>query len=283
MVSEAKDVKALMDSPPLLEALFFPRVTPKLQPPENAQDLDVKVADDIHIGCRIFTAQKDLPIIIFYHGNGEIVPDYDDVGPMYLQQNINFAVADYRGYGWSGGSPLVSTFLEDANVVFDKLKQWFRDNGFTGEIFIMGRSLGSACAIDISVNKSDELDGLILESGFAMTLPLANALGIDLLSLGIQEGETFNNGGKIEQFEKPTFMLHGQLDQLIPFWQAEKLHSLCGAKAKELQMVPGADHNSLIAVGGVLYFQVIRKFIDKTIGGVPGWREKRKEYKAQQK
>ncbi len=281
-MSEQVDIMSLMDSPALLQMLFHPQQEAKTATPENTVDVDITVDDNIEIGCRIFTVDKEAPIIIFFHGNAEIVTDYDDVGPMYQQQNINYAVADYRGYGWSTGSPLVSTFLSDANTVFIQLRKWFRDNDYTGEIFVMGRSLGSACAIDVGVNNEEDLDGMIIDSGFAMTLPLAKVLGLDIEPFGITEEQTFNNGGKIENFKKPTFMLHGQLDQLIPVWQAEKLHNLCGAKARELQMIPGADHNSLIAIGGLMYFQAIKKFIDKTIGAIPDWRERRKAHKVAQ-
>ncbi|WP_232362548.1 alpha/beta hydrolase [Desulfogranum mediterraneum] len=276
------DTASLMDAPEFTQLLFFPRTVARNTPPEQAVDVDVTLEPELKIGCRIFTVSKSAPTIIFFHGNGEIVSDYDEIGPMYQQQGINFAVADYRGYGWSDGVPLVSTLLSDCNQTFEQLRSWLSSEGYSGEIFVMGRSLGSACAIEVGVNHSEELAGMIIESGFAHTLPLAQTLGMDLARLDISEEQTFNNGGKIEQFEKPIFMLHGQLDQLIPVWQAEKLHSLAGAKAKELQMVPGADHNSLIAIGGLLYFQTIRKFIDKTIGAVPDWRERRKQYREQQ-
>jgi fermentation-respiration switch protein FrsA (DUF1100 family) len=146
----------------------------------------------------------------------------------------------------------------------------------------MGRSLGSASAIDVAVNNSDEVSGLIIESGFAKTLPLAKVLGLDLEKMGITEEQTFNNSEKIGKFTKPTFILHGQYDQLIPLWQAETLQAESGAKSKEFQIVPGADHNSLIAVAGQLYFQTIGKFVEKAAGTAPDWRQRRRQFKAQQ-
>ena len=100
--------------------------------------------------------------------------------------------------------------------------------------------------------------------------------------MGISEEQTFDNGGKIARFTKPTYILHGQRDTLIPLWQAETLMAESGAKGKELQIVPGADHNSLIAIAGRLYFQAIRKFVDKAAGLAPDWRERRKRFKEQQ-
>lgn len=281
-VSELPNIEALMDNPQVLQLLFHPRKESRNTPPTDAVDIDTVVGDGIRIGCRAYTVSKTAPIIIFYHGNGEIVADYDEIGGMYQQQGLNFAVADYRGYGWSEGTPLVSTFLADANQVFDQIREWFSENGYTGELFVMGRSIGSACAIDVAVNRNEDLTGLIIESGFAKTLPLAKVLGLDLEAIGVHEGQTFDNDGKIAKFEKPTLILHGQFDQLIPVWQAERLHAQCGGKKQELQIVPGADHNSLITVAGVLYFQTIKKWIDKTIGAVPDWRERRRAFKKAQ-
>lgn len=271
-----------MDRPEITQLLFHPIKVIKNATPPGAIDLEAQIEGGITIGCRLFSHSTTAPTLIFFHGNGEIIPDYDEIGPSYLQQGINFLVTEYRGYGWSGGTPLTSTLLPDSNALFVQLKQWLSDHGYTGALFIMGRSLGSASAIDVAVNHSDAISGLIIESGFAKTLPLAKVLGVDLEQMGITEEQTFNNSSKIGRFTKPTFILHGQYDQLIPLWQAETLNAESGAKSKELQIVPGADHNSLIAVAGLLYFQTIKKFIDKAAGTAPDWRERRRQFKAQQ-
>ena len=271
-----------MDRPEIIQHIFHPVKVAKNVTPPGAIDIEPQLEGGVAIGCRLFSHSLAAPTLIFFHGTGEIIPDYDEIGPYYLQQGINFLVTEYRGYGWSGGTPLTSTLLPDSNSLFVLLRRWLSDHGYTGALFVMGRSLGSASAIDVAVNHSSEISGLIIESGFAKTLPLAKVLGLDLEEMGIAEEQTFNNSSKIEQFTKPTFILHGQHDQLIPLWQAETLQAASGAKSKELQIVPGADHNSLIAVAGQLYFQAIKKFIDKAAGTAPDWRERRRQFKAQQ-
>lgn len=271
-----------MDHPEIVQLLFRPIQVAKNTPPEEAIDIDVPVADGVRIACRLYRHAVTSPTLIFFHGNGEIIPDYDEVGPSYVREGINFLVAEYRGYGWSTGTPLTSTLLPDSNHTFLFLKDWLKEHGYTGALFVMGRSLGSASAIDVAVNHSEEVSGLIIESGFAKTLPLAKMLGVDLAAMGITEEESFNNSGKITRFTKPTFILHGQYDQLIPLWQAETLQAESGARSKEFQIVPGADHNSLIAVAGQLYFQTIRKFVEKTAGIAPDWRERRRQFKTRQ-
>ncbi|WP_456386530.1 alpha/beta hydrolase [Desulfolithobacter sp.] len=267
-----------LDSPEILNILFHPRTCEKTPIPPGATDIPVKMDDEATIGCRLFSAGLEAPTILFFHGNGEIVADYDEIGPRYVEAGMNFLITDYRGYGWSTGTPTASTLLDDAHTLYHFLGTWLKDQGYTDQLFIMGRSLGSACAIELASCYNDEIKGLIIDSGFAETLPLARSLGLDLEAMGIGEEETFNNGGKIESVTRPTFILHGQQDDLIPLWQAQKLHANCGARSKELQIVPGADHNSLIAVGGIYYFNAIKTFVDK-VTGASDWRRRRKAYK----
>jgi uncharacterized protein len=255
-----------LDRPEILRVIFYPRQTERNPAPPGARDIDFSVDQDIRIGCRLYAAEKDAPVIFYFHGNGEIVADHDDLGPFYTDQSLNFLVCDYRGYGWSGGSPSVGAIIGDGRVLYEKTRKWLAENGYTGSFLVMGRSLGSANAIDLAAEYSDEIDGLIIESGFAETLPLAANLGIDLSAMGLTEEDGFNNIGKIEKVTKPILILHGQTDSLIPLGQAQKLHSAAGAKYKELQIVPGADHNSMVATGGKLYFQTIRRFAAKAAG-----------------
>ena len=267
-----------LDQPDILSVLFYPRRSVESAPPEGAINIDIHVAENINIGSRLFTADKEAPVILFFHGNGEIVPDYDDIGPVYTKLGINFLITDYRGYGWSSGTPTASTMIADGRIIYEKITKWLADNGYTGKLFVMGRSMGSSSAIDLAEQYPEKLSGLIIESGFAETVPLAMTLGIDLTALGISEEDGFNNTHKISSVTIPTFILHGQRDSLIPLWQAQKLHAACGAKSKELQIVPGADHNTIIAVAGMLYFQAIKGYIDKQTGA-SNWRKRRKKFK----
>ncbi len=267
-----------LDRPEVVNVLFYPRESIKAKPPEGSTNIDILISEDVVIGCRLHTADKKAPVILFFHGNGEIVPDYDDIGPVYARLGINFLVADYRGYGWSTGTPSATALISDGRIIYQKAVTWLADNGYSGKILVMGRSMGSAPAIDLASQYSKELAGLIIESGFADTIPLAQTLGVDLAALGITEEECFNNATKISAVTIPTFILHGQQDSLIPLWHAEKLHASCNAKSKELQIVPGADHNTLIAVAGMLYFQAIKGYVDK-LTGASDWRIRRKNFK----
>lgn len=270
-----------LDQPEVLATIFYPEKCAKTPLPDNAREIEIEVEDGIVIGCRFFVHDQASPTILYFHGNGEKVADYDTIGPMYTAAGMNFLVVDYRGYGWSDGSPTVSNMLSDAEVLFAEVRNYLNFHEFGGAFFLMGRSLGSVPVIELAKNHEDAIKGLILESAIADTLPLAKNLGLNFESIGFTEEDGFGNIEKIEKITKPTFIFHGGRDALIAPAEAEKLQSYSGARTKEFMVIPGADHNSMIAVGGRLYFQTIKTFIDK-LTGASNWRKRRKAGKTTQ-
>ena len=125
----------------------------------------------------------------------------------------------------------------------------------------MGRSLGSAPALEIAANHAGEIQGLILESGFAETLPLLGLLGINAKALEATEENGFGNDRKIAMFAQPTLIIHAEHDHIIPFVQAERLYEKSAAARKKILMIPGANHNDILFRGGEKYFQTIADFV----------------------
>ncbi len=251
-----------LDHPAVKAALFYPRQD-FTAPPVGAQDHGIEVEAGVVLGGRFFLAADPAAVnLLFFHGNGEVVGDYDDVGPQYNAQGINLLAVDYRGYGHSTGSPTVTAMLQDAHRILSWVLAWLAKEGCTGHLVVMGRSLGSVSAIELAATE-EAVAGLIVESGIAQTLPLLRTLGLDVQALGIEEADGFGNLEKIARVQKPTYILHAQHDQIIPLIQAEELQSVCGARSKEFQMIPGADHNNILALTGKLYFQAIKQFLKR--------------------
>ncbi|MFA6898908.1 MAG: alpha/beta hydrolase [Desulfurivibrionaceae bacterium] len=251
-----------LDHPEVLAALFYPRQDTAALP-VGAQDHGIEVEPGVVLGARSFlTADPAAVNLLFFHGNGEVVADYDDVGPQYNTQGINFLAVDYRGYGQSTGIPTVTNMVQDSHLVLRWVQAWLVGEGRTGHLVVMGRSLGSVSAIELAASEA-AVAGLIVESGIAQTLPFLRTLGLDVQTKGIDEADGFGNLEKIARVQKPTYILHAQHDQIIPVVLAEELQSACGARSKEFQMIPGADHNNILALTGKLYFQAIKQFLKR--------------------
>ena len=256
---------SILDRPEILNFLFYPRKDSGWGVPEYAKLFEIKAQDGTRIGCRFYLCDPEKPHIVFFHGNGEIAEDYDDIGQVYTKLNLNFMVADYRGYGRSEGEPSVSSMLTDAHDVFTSIRKWMEQESRNGPVWIMGRSLGSASAIELAALYPDMITGLIVESGFSETLPLLNRLGIDTKSLGIRKDQVFSNAEKIKGVSKPTLIIHAQYDQIIPLSHGEDLFKKTSATMKKFHMVPGADHNTILMMAGMSYFDLIEGFIRHSV------------------
>jgi alpha-beta hydrolase superfamily lysophospholipase len=261
MVFTGHDVSAL-DRMEVLQYLFHPRKEQIKSPPEGVTDFFIPVEEGVRLGARLYLAEAKEPHLLFFHGNGEIASDYDPIGPVYNSYGISFLVVDYRGYGRSTGIPTASNLLSDAHTIFRELLAWLKKQDRTGPLIIMGRSLGSAPALEVGFSYQDEISGLILESGFARTVPLLDRLGVATATLGISEADGFSNFGKIRDIGKPTLIIHGQNDEIIPSQEADILLANAGTMRKQLMVAAGCGHNNILQRCGDLYFQSISQFVE---------------------
>jgi len=230
--------------------LFYPRGGEPIPPStERIKTIIIPVEENIIIGARCHVKSKIVPNILFFHGNGEIVSDYDDFAPFFLDLGFNFIPVDYRGYGFSTGSPSVSSMMRDCHAVFSYIKDWLLAEQMSGPLLVMGRSLGSASALELAAHYSDQIDGLILDSGFAHTRPLLENLGLDPDAIGFREGDGFRNLQKIKGYQHPTLIIHGDNDEIIAVTEGRELYETCPSKVKKLLIIPGAGHNELLMYG----------------------------------
>ena len=235
---------------------FYPRKNWSATP-SGANDHAVKVDDEISLSCRFFSVGQEAPTILFFYGNGETATDYNGIAPVYNQSGLNFFVADYRGYGRSGGWPSFTTMLADSVKVLHYVESMLKAEGYSGSIFVMGRSMGRHSAFELAANHSSRLGGVIIESGrpilgnFVYTLPPQDAKALEAAYLE-----------KVSSISIPSLVIHGEEDELAPVQQAVLMHESFASEEKRLLTIPGAGHNDLLYRGLNEYFAAIREFTD---------------------
>jgi len=255
-----------LDQPFLLQFIFYPRkdFTPC---PENSFNLSVRVGDGVSISCRLYMGHPEWPWILFFHGNGEVVSDYDEISPLYHQKKINLVVADYRGYGASTGFPTLTDVVQDAHVIFKEVREELSRKNLRKDLWVMGRSLGSISALELAYHYQEEMKGLIIESGFPSVVRIMSHLGMPAHGMGLEKMDQ-ECLERIEKIFLPTLILHGELDSLVPLENAKDIYQHLGTKEKELLVIPSATHNDIMLVGFMDYFKAIQQFIDNTVGGI---------------
>lgn len=250
-----------IDIPDLLSFIFYPRpdITP---PPANSFDFSVAVEPGIDIGCRLYQGSPSWPSILFFHGNGEVASDYDDMSPYYIEREANLIVADYRGYGRSGGIPTLTHISRDCHLVLERTHELLREKGFRGDLLVMGRSLGSMPALELAASHPDLVKAVIIESGFMCILSVVFNLGLPIGgkrdSLDEIEGQCTNIARAVAV---PALVIHGEEDSLVPVKEGRRLYETIGSQDKKLVTIEDADHNTIAFVDIDRYFDEIQHFV----------------------
>jgi len=251
-----------LDQDNVLCALFYPRREERALS-FDPRRISVRVAQDILVHGYLYLAVETAPVVLLFHGNGELAAEHGLMAKILTELGLSLLVMDYRGYGLSGGSPSTSHLLNDAITIFDALPELLLQHGISPkQVFIMGRSLGSAAACEIASSRADKIAGLIIDSGFASTQPLLIRVGLDLGSYD-ENRDGHGNGRKIAHFAGRTLIMHGEQDTLIPPTEAEALFKLSGAQNKRLVIIPDANHNNLLSVGFLHYQKALEEFVGR--------------------
>jgi len=117
------------------------------------------------------TPPEDTPLLVYYHGNGEICTEYTFYAGLYQKFPVTLMVFDYRAYGWSTGEPQMGCLTKDPVMCMRKLPELLEMHKlpwpWPAPLILMGRSLGSAVAGRLIGHFPDMFDGLIIDSGTA--------------------------------------------------------------------------------------------------------------------
>ncbi len=253
---------SLIDQPFLLQFIFYPRkdFTPCLK---NGFDFFVPVENGISVSCRFYMGHHEWPWILFFHGNGEVASDYDEISPFYHQRKINLVVADYRGYGASTGTPTLTYLAQDAHAVYKQVREELSRRNLREDLWVMGRSLGSISAFELAYHYQQEMKGFIIESGFPSVVRIMFHLGVPALGMGLEKIDR-EWVERIKKIFLPALIIHGDFDSLVPLQNAKDVYRYLGTREKRLLVIPSGTHNDIMLVGFKDYFQAIQEFVEKT-------------------
>jgi pimeloyl-ACP methyl ester carboxylesterase len=253
---------ALLDRRGLAQGLFYPRRDVS-GPPQGATDHRVDVGDGVQVACRFYALDHLRPSLLFFHGNGEIASDYDMIAPAYHEIGANLLVADYRGYGASGGRPSFASLISDAHPVLSRFHALLDEEGFSGRRFVMGRSLGGLPAAELAATAHQRLAGLIIESSAPSLTRIRRRAGIDESDSEIARVVEAHDL-RLAAIRLPVLQIHGEWDEIIPLQHGVAFHEGLATDAKQLVIIPGAGHNDIGWVGRELYFGALAGFIART-------------------
>ena len=159
------------------------------------------------------------PVIIFAHGNGELIDFWADEFLHFTREGISILLVEYPGYGRSKGSPSQESITNAFIKAYDMVAK--RDDIDPEKIVFLGRSLGGGAVCSLAQHRKPA--AIILMSSFINTKSFARKY----LAPGTLIRDSFENIKTIEQFDGPVLIMHGRHDELIPYDHGIKLHKAC--------------------------------------------------------
>lgn len=249
---------SIFDRDEFNDRLFFPRPDAS-PPPAEASDRMVEV-DGARLHVRVHAAPPAAGTLLLFHGNGEVVADYDGAAARFARAGVALAVMDYRGYGRSTGRPTLRTLISDARRVADVVQPRL----------VMGRSLGGVAAHELYARPVAGMEGVILESALFDLGSLIRRRGlVPPASFTEEERAMFEPAAKLALGRLPLLVLHGERDELIALSEAGSALGAAGTAAadKALVVVPGRGHNDVS--GGDRYWSALAAFVARRSSARP--------------
>jgi pimeloyl-ACP methyl ester carboxylesterase len=207
--------------------------------------------------------------ILFSHGNAE------DIGQInewlaYISRLFSVSVLsyDYRGYGLHEGEPTESSCYADIEAAYGLLTQ---EMGIpASRIILYGRSIGSGPTCYLAQrlcekarprvsawsmlmcsgpNFTDETDAALafqLPAGLILQSPIASAIRVVSKGLAMAASplDIFPNINRIDKILIPTLIVHGKVDEVVPYWHGAELYAKA-ARGYKLLSLEYAGHNNI--------------------------------------
>jgi len=185
------------------------------------EKVKIKTQDSIELTS--WYHEKDVSnykTILFLHGNAGSLQNRIHKINHFNNININFLIVAWRGFSGNKGKPTEKGLYEDAASAV----RWLKSNGIKEKnIIIYGESLGTAVAIEIAQNKN--FAGIILESPFTSMVD-AGKEKYPFLPIKFLLKDKYESDKKIKNIKSPILVMHGEVDNLVPFYMGKKIYDL---------------------------------------------------------
>lgn len=186
--------------------------------PEGATLLTAKAADGVPVNALVFDNPKATRTIVHFHGNAETAEANAFLAREMKKRGFATVLVEYRGYGRSKGtSPTEEGLYLDATAVLDALTA----RGVKpADIVLWGQSLGTGVAAEMA--RRDRGARLVLVAPFTSTVDMASRV-IPFMPVSMVMVDRFDTLAKAPSIAAPALVVHGDIDDVIPFEQGERV------------------------------------------------------------
>jgi hypothetical protein len=211
-------------------------------PPELVETA-TRASDGTRVRMLELPAPAGAPTVVHFHANRETVEGVADFARRLHAAGLGVLLAEYRGYGASrDGSPSEEGLYADGEAALDVLAA--RGIG-PARVILSGTSLGTGVAAEMA--RRGRGSRLVLVAPYTSIPDLVTDVA-PLLPARWLVPDHFDTLAKAASIRVPTLVVHGDADEIVPFWMGERLASAIAVA--RLVRVPGGRHGDLLARDG---------------------------------
>jgi hypothetical protein len=227
--------------------------------PDSIEDYYLESSDGVKLSAFYIPNPDANKTVMYFHGNAGNASQRLPIATALAKLRSNVLLVEYRGYGLSEGKPSEAGIYIDARAALAFL---VKQRGITPDnIILLGRSLGSAPAIDLALDH--DFAGLILVTPLSSGKDVAKNSGMGYLIPFI--GDPFNNKDKIAELTIPILIIHGDSDEVLPLEMSLTLEKLAQSPTK-MVIIPSAGHNNIVNDYEEIFYGHVKSFYDDVLG-----------------
>lgn len=177
--------------------------------------------------------------VVYFHNNRETVETRLGLAHSLASRGFDVLLVEYRGYGVSAGpSPSEEGLYADAEAALDMLAS----RGVPpSRIILWGTSLGTGVAAEMASRGRGSQ--LVLVTPYTSIPELVSNVA-PFVPARFLVADHFDTLSKAERIRVPTTIVHGDADEIVPFWMGERIaQSIPGAR---LVRVRGGHHGDIL-------------------------------------
>jgi hypothetical protein len=187
----------------------------------DVEDVEFCAEDGTSLHGWWFPHENAKGVLLICHGNAGNISDRLWMAEDLRDIPLHVFLFDYRGYGKSGGLPSEKGMGKDVCAAWEFARAKVEGSEEDPPIFVYGRSLGGAVAIQLA--SILPVRGVMLESTFTSILDVGKRF-YPWLFPKVTCRHPFRSDLRILAVKAPILMAHSQEDETIPFDMGEALY-----------------------------------------------------------
>ena len=187
----------------------------------NINKVKIRTSDNIELlGWYHEKNLKDYKTLLYLHGNAGSLENRIHKLNHFQDMNVNFLIIAWRGFSGNKGKPSEEGLYEDGISAI----KWLAKKGVDEKNLILyGESLGTGVATHLAQNKN--YAGLILETPFTSMVDAAKTF-YPYIPVNLLLKDKFENYKKVKNINSPILVMHGEIDQIVPFSMGKKIFEI---------------------------------------------------------